>query len=1449
MRPSASLRRVQHDEFVRHLLAYTYAHARQLAYGNHTIAARISGPSASGPAAYSTARSLQSQPERSTSSATKEDDRRIDSREPMLDFLYPVLQTPATGSRTVHSPPQIRNFATSNRAPQTQPSVGRLTPQTMPTTTVLIPRCARSPYRRLFAERRHASSNAAAAPAPVAAEGPQSQDSFRHQRAHLPGERANGYGAEFAKGDAQHDAETGVWENGGHSNGIRDGIQGRFTANTLLDQKQSAVMLPDGRRRPRLKRQRPQVDSEQEREDNDRLLRLLKLLPARETQRQKALSVEGGPLFEIGGSRREQARAAAEKLWQQYSICAQSSGLIPADHLGVAGQLGALIQRWSRGASANEDAGAVRMIAAERMLSALEEAEEAQKRLFADREGQSTNRIRLRADLLRIQALALLGDQSAACEHMDHVLQKEEGMLAAAGNVTADSPTFRTSARPTEVRLVGDALAALLDGWLHQIRQVGRPSADVAEHQSAVMELLNPTADSGRAGKGPKMQSRAEADGSVAERAIAWMLRRPSLVPFVHFSFSSIESRFNKLVTSLRKPGIALVTLDNELEKDLSQEERSAAVAIFTRALAARGAPEEAFRVFRIAARRNIALPESLGRQILRRLSLAKEDVLFDDLNRQLRGLSRRSGRGSEANYERATYATQAYHYARQGDLDRVQHTLRSMARDFPSEPPSREFSFAVETLAASSRGDVQSCLHILEQRYDFQCGPGTPPVADKQVPNVSAFTRLIQAHVRSDDVPGAERLLDRMTDLGLAPNTQIYNLLIDALARRVDVPSALGLLDQMREAGIRPNHATYTSLINMFSLRKDPESAARAVRAMFADGLTPDRHAYVALMDAHVEAGSFDAAIGVYRWMRSRREPALQPNVAACNTLLKAYVIRAAPVQTVLRVFAEMRQQGIQPNAHSYALILQSTCDAGLMDMAEDIFTHIERKLPSKTPGEGANVYHFSIMIHGYLRMRRHSTAKEYFDEMKARGIQPSSVTYGLIVGSYAKSDSDANMEVARDLVARIVSEADQAPEFRESWDSPTLAQGLPFETIYGPLIDIHAKRIEPEMAERLFREMVEVGSKVSIKTFTSLLDAYRRAGDIDAALELWNRLYAFALRTTEEDTSLLPLEKRPADTLPLDPSRRNLLCLPLSIMIDLLSHSGRHDQIASLWARLRSDGFAFDPHNWNHLAVALVRAARIEDAMRVIENVLYEPAPDLDRARRLREASFGANKTASEEDPFEEKQRGQIDETSLRERFTEIAPLPQEVEPTSLESANVDPENARPPFFTASPARPPNRRHQNRVFDDRNAPLPFEPDEEASIADDDVDSDHTDLSVSLRKLREFELQDSYWFAHFKTLESVVKALDRISRGSELHPQTHQDEDVHHVGDDVRDAGTPETERPSQSGYAAYSHLMGSFPRAARILQAHRRKVEMIEAEARARAQTHYLDTRSWWS
>ncbi|EMD40483.1 hypothetical protein CERSUDRAFT_111078 [Gelatoporia subvermispora B] len=579
---------------------------------------------------------------------------------------------------------------------------------------------------------------------------------------------------------------------------------------------------------------------------------------------------------------------------------------------------------------------------------------------------------------------------------------------------------------------------------------------------------------------------------------------------------------------------------------------------------------------------------QSVNVQTLLQLEVVKalvKDDKFERANTIFTGLKEQSGR--EIHFK-GYIQVGLYLYAHQGDTSRAEEYFAFIVRE--GWTTKEDVNMIMHAYAV--RGDIERTISLFNEFFPY--APG-----GRRKPNKYHYTTVILAHGRHGDYDGIKEWMARMIVAGIEPDDHVYSIIMQSYAMRGDAASMADMLAQLREAGKTPSRHAYTTLIALLASRRDSMAAedlyARAIR----DGIVPDKRMVTALMNAHVEAGSWAGVVRAFDYMKSCQIRGIRLGLEVYNTLLKAYVRIGAPFRIVSRLFQRLDEVGVRPDAYSFALLIQSACDSGLMKVAEDIFAEMRRLVDDWESNLHINVFVLTILMGGYLRKGLKHRARSVFAYMKVNKIQPSAVTYGTIIRTYARDSTDAGLKAASEFLTSLLSGSN-----REKWTQIPGKEKLGLDHVYGPLMIAYSWRADPAETERYYNEMLEQGGEPSITSLTALLDAYRRMGDVEKVKSLWPQIVEVGLR--ESGLNIMLKDSEPRGVPSVLRNTGNALCIPLSIIMDAMSAAGQHVGIARVWHELRDAGFAFDAHNWNHLTVALVRAGEPERAFEIIERVI---------------------------------------------------------------------------------------------------------------------------------------------------------------------------------------------------------------------------------------------------
>ncbi|KAJ7068582.1 hypothetical protein C8F01DRAFT_1364888 [Mycena amicta] len=475
--------------------------------------------------------------------------------------------------------------------------------------------------------------------------------------------------------------------------------------------------------------------------------------------------------------------------------------------------------------------------------------------------------------------------------------------------------------------------------------------------------------------------------------------------------------------------------------------------------------------------------------------------------------------------------------------------------------------------------------------------------------PLLEHFNVGLFAHAQGGDFAGTRFWLELMRKVGHQPDAYVFSTILKTFALRGDLDSITQVLEQMRVAGCNPNRVTYTTVMTLLAHRKDPASAEAIYARAIRDGVVPDTKMIATVMNAHVEAGSWSGVIRAFDFIRT--SPHKKLSIGIFNILLKAYVQIGSPFRIVSRVFGQLENLQLRPDEYTFALLIQSACDARLMTVASSIFTEMERLAEHWGSTRHITTWTMTIIMAGFLRLGENQRAMAVYDDMAKRGLKPNAITYGHILSSYGREGTEESFKLAEEFIKNLMT----APSEERSWDIPMYGRLAARSRLYLPLMRSYINQRKPQEVVRLFDEIMQDGGEPTLSLLIVLLESYTSDGDIRSVLSLWPQIFDLGVKYCT-----VPLL---GDDLGEQQTARMhtfILCNPLSMYIRGLSNEGMHDEIARVWKDFQQSGFSFSSDNWNELALALIDAGEVERCFEVLEKVLLPYQRQTNRSRRER-------------------------------------------------------------------------------------------------------------------------------------------------------------------------------------------------------------------------------------
>ncbi|KAK8869528.1 hypothetical protein IAR55_000094 [Kwoniella newhampshirensis] len=614
-------------------------------------------------------------------------------------------------------------------------------------------------------------------------------------------------------------------------------------------------------------------------------------------------------------------------------------------------------------------------------------------------------------------------------------------------------------------------------------------------------------------------------------------------------------------------------------------------------------------------------------------------------------------------------------------------------------EPTWRDKVVLAANYAYSGR--VQETLAALRSR-----------VGDDYAQYPDALEILFTAHINANDVEGAKECLEQIT--AIEPRLYPFNSLLQLYADQVNVTAAIQLFDRLFEVGLEPNLHSYTALISLFANRRDPVNADNVFRAMTEAGLEPDTIAHAAIINAEVSSGQW--ANAAKRWSALPEQIRTQRSVA--SAIIRALVLLPAPTEHVVALFRKIRR----PSSSTWALVIQSASDSGNMDLARDLYEEMDQ-LSRVKEAPAPDIYTFSILLHGYMRQGDGVSSRAVYDEMLKREILPSSVTYGMIIQSFTDAKGVRSLEQAHDFAMSVYAQVKEGHVADRRHQRALINQN-----IFSPLVVAHGRLQNWDEAQTYFdliNNEEEGDAQTSVHAYSQLMDVYRRAGEVSKVLDTWRKAVQLAMDITSVRTPEQQEQHAP-DTSTIDfvsaakPVRTNdnILCIPLSIVLDSLSSVGRYADVKKAWAEVQEAGFGFDAGNYNHMAVALARSGDVEGAFMIADKILMRRFRDI-KARHYEALRDTLDLPSVKKNSGQEGQAGTNIELS-------IADIPVE-----------------------ATFGPPNRRHEMHA-------------ERSPFREDEHDPDSAS-AINVKLLQKWRPGDTLWRPSLLTVSVLERAYEQL--------------------------------------------------------------------------------------
>ncbi|KAB1216744.1 hypothetical protein CJ030_MR4G003868 [Morella rubra] len=196
----------------------------------------------------------------------------------------------------------------------------------------------------------------------------------------------------------------------------------------------------------------------------------------------------------------------------------------------------------------------------------------------------------------------------------------------------------------------------------------------------------------------------------------------------------------------------------------------------------------------------------------------------------------------------------------------------------------------------------LEVCSQMTEKERNMEAAMGlySEMIIKSLVPDVVAYTALIDGHSKKGNMKEAFRLHREMLEAGLSPNVFTVNCLIDGLCKDGKISDAIKLflkvtkaaptgdkINRMVTDSFFPNHVLYTTIIHGLLGDGRIFKATKFFSDMRCYGLRPDIFTYVIMLHGHRQ---FKHVLDVMMLHADMLKMGFIPNAVIYNVLAKCY-------------------------------------------------------------------------------------------------------------------------------------------------------------------------------------------------------------------------------------------------------------------------------------------------------------------------------------------------------------------------------------------------------------------------------------------------------------------------------------------------------------------------------------------------------------------------------
>ncbi|CAN6245088.1 unnamed protein product [Urochloa humidicola] len=259
---------------------------------------------------------------------------------------------------------------------------------------------------------------------------------------------------------------------------------------------------------------------------------------------------------------------------------------------------------------------------------------------------------------------------------------------------------------------------------------------------------------------------------------------------------------------------------------------------------------------------------------------------------------------------------------------------------------------------------------------------------------NIRDYSKLIDLHAKANHVDGAEIILGKMKEKGVAPDILTSITLVHMYSKAGNLDQAKEAFEFIRSEGFKPDLKLISSMIKCYISHGEPGEADNLLQSMRGMDIKATREMYTDVIRAYAQQGKVDAAQNVHRAMHMAGIEST-PELFTMN--IEAYG-RIGDPEKACALFQHMRRSGHEPDDSSIAGVVAAYMKKNQLDQALLWLLSLEKE--GIKPGVKTNL----VLLDWLSMLQLVVEAEQLVQKIKQLGGEPIEI-HVFLADMYAKS------------------------------------------------------------------------------------------------------------------------------------------------------------------------------------------------------------------------------------------------------------------------------------------------------------------------------------------------------------------------------------------------------------------------------------------------------------